>query len=79
MTAITELLIGAFAAAAVLSAAAQSTGFCPQGGLRETLLERKPTRLAAYGVAVGAALVAVAVALLQRTVGHARGMVFDMR
>lgn len=57
MTAITELLIGAFAAAAVLGASAQSTRFCPQGGLRETLLERKPTRLAAYGVAVGTALV----------------------
>ena len=69
MTAITELLIGAFAAAAVLGAAAQSTGFCPQGGLRETLLKRKPTRLAAYGVAVGAALVAVA--LLQLTFGQA--------
>lgn len=68
MTAITELLIGAFAAAAVLGAAAQSTGFCPQGGLRETLLERKPTRLAAYGVAVGAALVAVA--LLQLALGQ---------
>lgn len=68
MTAITELLIGAFAAAAVLGAAAQSTRFCPQGGLRETLLERRPARLAAYGVAVGSALVAVA--LLQLVLGQ---------
>uniref|UniRef100_E6PM60 Putative transporter n=1 Tax=mine drainage metagenome TaxID=410659 RepID=E6PM60_9ZZZZ len=68
MTAMTELLIGAFAAAAVLGASAQATRFCPQGGLRETLLERKPTRLAAYGVAIGAALVAVA--LLQLALGQ---------
>ncbi len=68
MTAMTELLMGAFAAAAVLGASAQATRFCPQGGLRETLLERKPARLAAYGVAVGAALVAVA--LLQLALGQ---------
>ena len=68
MTAISELLIGAFAAAAVLGASAQSTRFCPQGGLRETLLENKPMRLAAYGVAVGVALMAVA--LLQLVLGQ---------
>ncbi|MDE1953675.1 MAG: YeeE/YedE family protein [Betaproteobacteria bacterium] len=61
MTAMTELLMGAFAAAAVLGASAQATRSCPQGGLRETLLERKPARLAAYGVAA-----LVAAALLRR-------------
>ncbi len=68
MTAMTELFMGAFAAAAVLGASAQATRFCPQGGLRETLLERKPTQPATTRVVVGAALVAVT--LLQLAFGQ---------
>ena len=60
MTAITEVLLGGFAAALVLGASAQVTRFCPQGGLRESLLEGKPARMAAYVAAIGVAMLAVA-------------------
>ena len=60
MTAITQVLFAGFVAAMVLGAAAQATRFCPQGGLREFLLEGKSARIAAYGSAIGVALLAVA-------------------
>jgi len=60
MSAITQVLLGGFVAALVLGAAAQATRFCPQGGLREFVLEGKTARIAAYGSAIGVALLAVA-------------------
>ena len=60
MNSITQLLAGAFLVSLVLGGAAQASRFCPQGGLREALLERRPQRLAAYFAATGFALLAVA-------------------
>lgn len=60
MTAIDQLLLGGFLSALVLGAAAQASRFCPQGGLREAMRERRPQRLAAYFAAAGVALLAVA-------------------
>ena len=69
MTSIHQLLLGGFVLSMVLGAAAQASRFCPQGGLREAMLESRPARLAAYFVAIGTALLAVAA--LQFAQGHA--------
>lgn len=69
MTAYQQLLLGGFAAAFVVGVAAQASSFCPQGGLREAMLQARPTRLAAYAVAMAAALFGVAA--LQAMLGHA--------
>lgn len=60
MTSYGQLLWGGFAASCVFGAAAQASRFCPQGGLREAMLESRPQRLAAYFAAIGFALLAVA-------------------
>ena len=60
MNSITQLLAGGFLVSLVLGGAAQATQFCPQGGLREAVLEGRPQRLAAYFAATGFALLAVA-------------------
>jgi uncharacterized protein len=59
VTALHELLAGAFAAAVAFGAVAQAVRFCPQGGLREAI-EGKPARLLTYAAAIGFALLAVA-------------------
>jgi uncharacterized membrane protein YedE/YeeE len=64
-----QLLLAAFAAAFVIGAAAQASRFCPQGGLRELLMQGRPERLAVYAVSIGTALFAVAA--LQLAWGHA--------
>ena len=69
MTSIDQLLWGGFAVSVVFGAAAQASQFCPQGGLREAMLESRPARLAAYFAAIGIALVGVAV--VQLVLGHA--------
>ena len=60
MTSYAQLLWGGFAASVVFGGAAQSSRFCPQGGLREAMIESRAQRLAAYFAAVGFALLAVA-------------------
>ena len=60
MNSITQLLAGGFLVSLVLGGAAQASRFCPQGGLREAVLEGRPQRLAAYFAATGFALLAVA-------------------
>ncbi len=60
MTSYGQLLWGGFAASSIFGAAAQSSRFCPQGGLREAMLEARPQRLSAYFAALGFALLAVA-------------------
>ena len=60
MNSIPQLLLGGFIVSVVLGASAQASQFCPQGGLREVMLENKPQRLAAYFAAIGFAMVAVA-------------------
>lgn len=60
MNSITQLLAGGFLVSLVLGGAAQASQFCPQGGLREAVLEGRPQRLAAYFAATGFALLAVA-------------------
>jgi len=60
MTSYQQLLLGGFAAAFVVGIAAQASGFCPQGGLREALTEARPARLATYAVAIAVALIGVA-------------------
>ncbi|WP_018912545.1 YeeE/YedE family protein [Thiomonas sp. FB-6] len=60
MNSIAQLLAGGFLVSLVLGGAAQASQFCPQGGLREAVLEGRPQRLAAYFAATGFALLAVA-------------------
>ncbi|WP_031404361.1 YeeE/YedE family protein [Thiomonas sp. FB-Cd] len=60
MNSIVQLLAGGFLVSLVLGGAAQASQFCPQGGLREAVLEGRPQRLAAYFAATGFALLAVA-------------------
>ncbi len=69
MTSINQLLWGGLAVSVVFGAAAQASHFCPQGGLREAMLQSRPARLAAYFVAIGVALLGVAG--LQLVLGHA--------
>jgi uncharacterized protein len=69
LTALNQLLAGAFAAAVVFGAAAQAVRLCPQGGLREAIGEGKPERLLTYVAAIGFALLAVAA--LQLALGQA--------
>lgn len=68
MNAISLLLLGAFAAAAALGAAAQASRFCLHGGLRDTLFKRDPSRLGAYFMAIAVAIALVA--LLQAVLGQ---------
>ncbi len=60
MTALHQLLAGAFAAAVTLGATAQAARFCPQGGVREALGQGSPARLLTYVAAIGFALLALA-------------------
>lgn len=69
MTALQQLLAGAFAAAVAFGAAAQAVRLCPQGGVREAISEGKPARLLTYLAAIGFALLAFAA--LQLALGQA--------
>lgn len=69
MNAIHMLLLGVFAAALVLGAAAQASRFCLQGGMREAMLHGDNRRLAAYAAAVAIAIALVG--LLQMVLGQA--------
>lgn len=69
MNSVQLLLLGVFAAALVIGAAAQASRFCLQGGLREAVSQHEGRRLAAYVFAVGAAILFVG--LLQSLLGQA--------
>jgi uncharacterized protein len=68
MSAYQQLLVGGFATAFLVGVAAQASSFCPQGGLREAMLQARPARLAAYAVSIAAALFGVAA--LQAVLGQ---------
>jgi len=68
MNSVQWLLLGVFAAALTIGAAAQASRFCLQGGLREAASQHDARRLAAYVFAVGAAVLFVG--LLQIGLGQ---------
>lgn len=74
MTPVQSLLLAAFAVSTVFGAAAQSSRFCPQGGLRDALYGGQPARLLTYFAAIGFALLGMAglQLLLQQPIVPAR-------